>query len=406
MKSNRKTKTIILIILGILITFAPIFINNQWFTAKDRYITSNYDNEFYHKNLKISKVSGKIHIINNSGWVDFRNAGNCSGSGTYSDPYIIENLEINGGDSGNCILIENSNVYFKIENCYLYNAGWGSDAGIRLLNVNNSQLIGNDCSSSFLGIDISYGGYNNTITGNLVNNNGGGIHLFECYNNTVSGNTENNNLWCGIYILGCNYTIISGNTMNNNSIHGIQLSGGHNNIISGNTMNDNIMLGLLLEDSNNNIVSRNTAINNYWDGIYFQDSDSNYISENIVDSNRNGLYLHYDSENNTIILNCLINNIINAWDKGLNNRWDNGSIGNYWDDYIGSDSDGDGIGDVPYTITGSAGSQDNFPLIKCALRGTGGFPIEMIILISVISGGAVISVATLLLIGRKRKRIE
>jgi NADH:ubiquinone oxidoreductase subunit K len=36
----------------------------------------------------------------------------------------------------------------------------------------------------------------------------------------------------------------------------------------------------------------------------------------------------------------------------------------------------------------------------------GGIPIEMIILISVVSGGAVIGVATLLLIIRKRKRIE
>jgi len=36
----------------------------------------------------------------------------------------------------------------------------------------------------------------------------------------------------------------------------------------------------------------------------------------------------------------------------------------------------------------------------------GTFPIEMIILISVISGGALIGVATLLLIRRKRKRIE
>jgi len=36
----------------------------------------------------------------------------------------------------------------------------------------------------------------------------------------------------------------------------------------------------------------------------------------------------------------------------------------------------------------------------------GGNPIELIILISVISGGAVIGVATLLLIRRKRKRIQ
>ena len=76
--------------------------------------------------------------------------------------------------------------------------------------------------------------------------------------------------------------------------------------------------------------------------------------------------------------------------------------------YTGLDADGDGIGDVPYIINASAGSQDNFPLMKCPISAQegGGIPIEMVILISVVSGGAVIGVATLLLIRRKRKRIE
>ncbi|MFX1585958.1 MAG: hypothetical protein ACFFDL_15530 [Promethearchaeota archaeon] len=41
--------------------------------------------------------------------------------------------------------------------------------------------------------------------------------------------------------------------------------------------------------------------------------------------------------------------------------------GNYWDNYTGVDSDQNGIGDVPYNITGSAGSKDNFPLMSCPL---------------------------------------
>ncbi|MDX1799156.1 MAG: hypothetical protein R3255_10945, partial [Candidatus Lokiarchaeia archaeon] len=176
MKSNAKSKIMILIILGILFALAPmITINPSLITGNNNVI--NLDNEY----LKISEISGKIHIINNSGWVDFKNAGNCTGSGTYSDPYVIEDLVIDAGGSGNCILIENSNVYFKIENCTLYNAGWGSDAGIRLLNVNNSLLIGNDCSSSYLGIDLSNGSYNNTIAGN------------GSYNNTIAGNIVHNN---------------------------------------------------------------------------------------------------------------------------------------------------------------------------------------------------------------------
>jgi len=39
----------------------------------------------------------------------------------------------------------------------------------------------------------------------------------------------------------------------------------------------------------------------------------------------------------------------NAWDKGKN-YWDNGKIGNYWDDYFGWDLNGDGIGEIWYPI--------------------------------------------------------
>jgi len=42
--------------------------------------------------------------------------------------------------------------------------------------------------------------------------------------------------------------------------------------------------------------------------------------------------------------------------------WEDGAIGNYWDDYSGKDADDDGIGDTPYSVPGSAGSQDNFPI--------------------------------------------
>ncbi|GAG31684.1 unnamed protein product, partial [marine sediment metagenome] len=49
-------------------------------------------------------------------------------------------------------------------------------------------------------------------------------------------------------------------------------------------------------------------------------------------------------------------------DDGTDNLWDNGTTGNYWDDYLGVDADNDGIGDTPYLITGSGGSVDNFPI--------------------------------------------
>jgi hypothetical protein len=66
--------------------------------------------------------------------------------------------------------------------------------------------------------------------------------------------------------------------------------------------------------------------------------------------------------NNTIYQNNFIDNPGNAYDT-TGNMWDNGTVGNYWSDYTGSDSNGDGIGDTPYMIPGNI-SMDQFPLME------------------------------------------
>ena len=68
-------------------------------------------------------------------------------------------------------------------------------------------------------------------------------------------------------------------------------------------------------------------------------------------------------ENNTLHHNNFIeNNMANAYDKFIN-FWDDGSEGNYWDDYDGSDANGDGIGDIPYNISGG-NNKDRYPLME------------------------------------------
>ena len=43
------------------------------------------------------------------------------------------------------------------------------------------------------------------------------------------------------------------------------------------------------------------------------------------------------------------------------NRFDNGSLGNYWSNYNGTDADHDGVGDTPYVI--DANQVDHYPLM-------------------------------------------
>ena len=133
-------KLIVLTTIGICFfgfALSPIINNNFEVEIGDR----------YNENLKTLKISGPIHIDDNNpsiNWSVAKSAGICTGNGTYSNPYVIEDLVINAGGSGNGIWIENSDVYFIIENCTLFNSGGGTYyAGIKLVYVKNSQLTNN-----------------------------------------------------------------------------------------------------------------------------------------------------------------------------------------------------------------------------------------------------------------------
>ena len=327
-KMKSKSKIIILIALGNLFALSPMITVNLSFKAGNNNKSSEYSDDIKildELNFKLSKISERIHIINNSGWVAFKNAGNCTGEGTYSDPYVIEDLEINGGGSDFGIWIENSSVYFRIENCSVSYAG----AGIQLSKVNNSLIITNNCSLNYYGIYLLECN-NNTISRNTANNNWYGIYLFYSNKNTISGNTANNN-WYGIYLRESNDNIVSGNTANDNTYSGILISESNNNDISENNAINNrggIVVGILSNDNtisennasnneygiylhcNNNTISGNTANNNDY-GIYLEEASDNTILRNTVNNNNNGICLEEASDNNNITENIInYNNLI------------------------------------------------------------------------------------------------
>ena len=112
----------------------------------------------------------------------------CDGSGTWNDPYIIENVTIDAGFSSDCLRIVNSSVFFIIRNCTLINAG-NLYTGIYLYNVNNGTIIDSIISFNYyIGIVLSQSN-NNTIQDNTINSNGFyGLHLNGSNNNKILGN--------------------------------------------------------------------------------------------------------------------------------------------------------------------------------------------------------------------------
>ena len=305
-------------------------------------------------------------------------------------------------DSSNNTLIgnnANSNYgYGDYSYDYGYQVGFGY--GIYLYDSNNNILISNTANSNYgdgYTEDSGYGIYlydssNNTLINNIANSNfgasfsieghgrasGEGITLYlSSNNNTLINNTANSNQGKGSdngygngisLFLSSNNTLIS-NTVNSNSGYGVGSDPDYGEYGSG------YGYGISLSSSNNNTLSGNTANSNHGDGpeygegygILLSYSSNNTLSGNNANSNSGdsssyGISLS-SSINNKIYHNNLINNKNQANDDSNKNLWDNGypSGGNYWSDYTGTDSNNDGIGDSPYSI--SAGAQDRYPLM-------------------------------------------
>jgi parallel beta-helix repeat protein len=231
---------------------------NEGFSDSRSY--NNYNN-LENAYLKSLTISDKIHINGSAGWVAFRSAGYCTGEGTQIDPYIIENLEIDAKwlDSG--IFIENSDAYFKIENCIVFNSGHNEyDAGIKLKNIQNALVRKNDCQQNGIGIYL-INSNNNAIIGNLVHHSlWEGIFLETSDNNVISLNTMHFNNYDGILLRYSNYNKIWGNTLSIQDNIAIQLHRSNYNAIAGNILQRNWCGGIFLRWSNKNIIISNIAI--------------------------------------------------------------------------------------------------------------------------------------------------
>ncbi len=165
-----------------------------------------------------------------------------------------------------------------------------------------------------------------------------------------------------------NNTAISGFTIQGSGCgcaarSGIHVQNSHNTSITGNIITDN-GYGIQLKDSNVCTISGNVVANNEWPGIALDRSHRNIVAGNDIRENRRGIRLSSSSDN-MFYHNNLVDNIpqVDIID-GSSNTWDDGysSGGNYWSDYAGADSNGDGIGDTPYTI--DENNQDNYPLMN------------------------------------------
>ncbi len=254
--------------------------------------------------------------------------GVVAGTGTISDPYIIDGWEIDA-HSTNGVDIQNTDAFLVIRNVLIHSG----IAGIKLENVSNTSVE----------------------------------------ESTLPHNTY------ALALVGPTFNIaIADNNMSYNDFDGIALGGRVAQVtISGNNLLNNGAGIDIIEGDVYGAIYNNTISGNY-DGLYAVDSGGHVkVTDNTFKDNKFGIYFS-DGVVFELYHNNIIGNTYQASDCCDVNSWDDGypGAGNFWSDYGGSDGcsgpnqdicpDPDGIGDTPYFATRDDYSVllDHYPIVK------------------------------------------
>jgi parallel beta-helix repeat protein len=309
------------------------------------------------------------------------------------------------------------NLNYSWANSILQNNVTSSQYGIYLSNSCGNNLSRNIVSSNTEGIRLTISSTNNALIENQVSQNRFTGLLFEwgSCNNTLRRNqlrlnlfdftvVSNSNLddwvndidtsnragflnypiyyWINhqnevvpqeagcVVLIGCRNITVKDQWMVNVG-SGILLVNTFNSQVLNNRFNA-CNFGVYLWQSSNNVISGNNFLQNDY-GIYLDKSSNNVLHDNTFNNASqayvpNNLYLTSSSGNkiyrNNFIL-YIYTNVNPVPQQVLSyssaNTWSDIS-GNYWSDYKGTDSNGDGVGDTPYVI--DSNNQDSYPLMK------------------------------------------
>jgi parallel beta-helix repeat protein len=256
----------------------------------------------------------------------------------------IRNIAVANFQTG--IYLENT-LQSRVIKCNFTTNNW--EYGIRLTN-STSNIISNNSVTS----DVSY--YSPSIHG---------IALENSSNNTISKNRV-----IGSFYKGINLDRSNNNTITVNSVaksqYGIDLHLSSNNNLDGNTIFSTVR-----------VISRGVYPDD-GTGVWLEvNSTHNQIHKNNIKNNGEAMRIWDYSSNNMIYENNFMNNTsqISILTRGefelrytpIPNSWDNGTVGNYWSDYLtkypnATEIDNSEIGNTPYLI--DANNVDNHPLMK------------------------------------------
>ncbi len=258
--------------------------------------------------------------------------GVIGGSGTTSDPYLIEgwNIDASQGDCSNrscaAIAIQNVSLSFIIRNVSV--RGRMYDDGVRLSDVRNARIEGTTITTGGTGI-LVIASTNLTITQDVVTGSDEGVSLEESHDvyilaNNVSRGTQ------GIVMRDSSRVRAVDNLLYDNRANGIILLNVVDGTVEGNTIINTAFRAITMGDSSNILVtrnqiagcgeeciylfygSRNSIIQNEisgcdWAGIALLASNDNVLKDNSITATPSGIFLSEESCNNLVAWNKVAN---------------------------------------------------------------------------------------------------
>jgi parallel beta-helix repeat protein len=252
-------------------------------------------------------------------------------------------------------------------NCKIHDPGYGLGYGVYLQNATRCLIYNNTFTNITYGIHGGYGSNdNNVIVSNHFIRNDYAIQMgASSYNIFLNNIIQNGSYWLPVSQFQKYDDIwIPG--------EGISFYGGEGNIFCGNHISGN-KFAIKISCNGSLFYGNTVADNDFGVVLYGSKANVTFYGNNFI-----------DNENDVQAINQY--SFPTEYDVLGFVSLDNGSVGNYWSSYNGSDLNMDGIGDTPYNLrsemlTGSfsfiskeadvAFGVDNFPLMSPVEPSTG-----------------------------------
>jgi nitrous oxidase accessory protein len=271
--------------------------------------------------------------------------------GNYSEHLTIDKSLTLEGENENTTIIDGSGNGTVID-------VWSEN-----VTITHFTIQGSGCScADYAGVYVRPWSNNLNLTENNIEHDGYGVKLVKASNTIIHNNQILENSF-GIEII-----LSSGNSIVDNKIawngFGVDLNPSSDNAIVGNNITGNTTHDIMIRSSSDGNVLTNNEITMSSYGVRLYSSTNNTFNGNLIQYTVIGFDIT-NSTGNSLYQNSFMDNqqYVQFDEQGLNNTWDEGNVtgGNYWDNYIGVDSNHDGIGDSPQVLDSS--NQDNYPLM-------------------------------------------